>query len=469
MSSKNFDIIVIGAGSGGLNIAGFMNKAGFSVLLIDKSDESIGGDCLNFGCVPSKALIHIAREVDKGRNAGKFGLDVSGKVDMRKVRDYIESKQDIIREHENADYFRGLGMTVVLGDAHFVSENEVQVADVRFTAKKIIIATGSRPRMIDIPGIENAPFYTNETIFNIEKLPKRLLIIGAGPIGLELGQAFNYLGSKVIILQQSVGILPKEDKEISDVLLEQLKKEGIEFYFKCKEKNFLAGNSIIINSGDKQETIPFDAVLVAVGRELNIEGLDLGKAGIEMDGRKIKVDEYLRTTNKKVYLCGDVAGNFQFTHAAEVHAGVILRNFFSPIKSKLNMDNFAWVTYTNPEIASFGLSEKDLKERGDKYRILETDFKDDDRAIIDGYTYGKLKIFISNRGKILGGTMIAPNAGELFQEFILAKSSGLSVSELAKRVYPYPTATRINKRIVMKYMSEKMTKSGKMILKFLYH
>lgn len=469
MSDTTFDIIVIGAGSGGLNIAGFMNKAGFSVLLIDKSDKNIGGDCLNFGCVPSKALIHVAREINAGRNARKFGLSVSGEADMRRVKKYIKERQNIIREHENADHFRAQGMTVVLGDASFISKNEVHVNGQNYKGKKIVIATGSRPRTIEIPGIEKTPVYTNETIFDLERLPRSLLIIGAGPIGLELGQAFNYLGSKVTILQRGSGILPKEDPEIAKILLERLKGEGIEFYFKCKEKNFIAGDKIIVESNGKQEQISFDAVLVAVGRELNIEGLDLEKAEIEMDGRKIKVNEYLQTTNNRVYLCGDVAGNFQFTHAAEVHAGVILQNFFSPFKKKLNMDSFAWVTYTNPEIATFGLNEEGLRKRGDKYRVLETDFKDDDRAIVDDYIYGKLKIFISGRGAVLGGTMIAPNAGELFQEFVLLHSSGLSISALSKKVYPYPTAARINKRIAMNYMAEKMTKNGKRILKFLYH
>lgn len=469
MSSKTFDIIVIGAGSGGLNIAGFMNKAGFSVLLIDRSDANIGGDCLNFGCVPSKALIHTAREINAGRNARKFGLLVSGFADMRRIKKYIKEKQNTIREHENADYFRKKGMTVVLGNASFISEDEVRVNEESYKGKKIVIATGSRPRTIDITGIEKTPIYTNETIFDLEQLPKRLLIIGAGPIGLELGQAFNYLGSKVTMLQRSAGILPKEDPEVAKILLERLREEGIEFYFKCEEKNFIAGSRIIIESNGRQEQIDFDAVLVAVGRELNTEGLDLGKAGIEMDGRKIKVNEYLQTTNKKVYLCGDVAGNFQFTHAAEVHAGVILQNFFSPLRKKLNMDNFAWVTYTNPEIATFGLSEVALKKHGSKYRALETNFKDDDRAIVDEYTYGKLKLFISSKGKILGGTMIAPNAGELFQELVLARSSGLSISALSKKVYPYPTASRINKRVAMNYIAEKMTKTGKRILRFLYH
>lgn len=467
--NNNFDIIVIGAGSGGLNIAGFMNRAGFKVLLIDKSDKHIGGDCLNFGCVPSKALIHTARTVVGAKKAGQFGISSSGAADMRKIKEYIKAKQDIIRTHENAEYFRSIGMTVALGAAKFVSKNTVEVDDKQYSAKKIVIATGSRPRQMNIAGIENIPLYTNETIFDIDFLPKKLLVVGGGPIGIEIGQAFNYLGSKVTVLQKEGMILPKEEGDIANMLLERLKEEGIEFHFNSTVKS-IGGNKLFAESNGENKHISFDAVFVAVGRKLNVEGLDLEAAGIEMSegGEKIKVDDYLRTTNKRVYLCGDIAGKHQFTHAAELHAGLILRNFFSPFKKKLNTDNLSWVTYTNPEIATFGLGEDKLKERNIAYKTLESTFEEDDRAIVDDFRSGKVKLFISN-GKLLGGSMIAPNAGELFQELILAQASGLAIKHIFNKIYPYPTASRINKKTISQHFSGKLTEFSKKLLHILFH
>jgi pyruvate/2-oxoglutarate dehydrogenase complex dihydrolipoamide dehydrogenase (E3) component len=469
MKENYFDIIVIGAGSGGLNIAGFMNRVGFKVLLIDKSDENIGGDCLNFGCVPSKALIHIARLVKDAHKAKDFGIDVGGVTNMRKVRDYIKNKQDVIREHENAEYFRSIGMTVIFGDAKFVSKDEVNVNGVTYKSKKIVIATGSRPRPLNIEGSEKLNIYTNEEIFNIEELPKRLLVIGGGPIGIEIGQAFNYLGSEVSVLQRGNKLLPKEDGEIANIFTENLKKEGVELYFNSEIKEILNDGEVVVKSGTEEKMLSFDAVFVAIGRELNTEGLDLEKAGIEMDGRKIKVNKYLRTTNRDVYLCGDIVGGHQFTHAAELHAGIILRNFFSPFKKKYNPDNLSWVTYASPEIATFGLNDTELKKRGVDYSLLESSFDEDDRAIVDDFSDGKVKLFVSKSGKLLGGTMIAPNAGELFQELVLVNTLGLKISSLFNKTYPYPTATRINKRVVSQYFSGKLTFFNKKILRFLFH
>jgi len=466
---KRYDIIVIGAGSGGLNIAGFMNKAGFKTLLIDKSDKTIGGDCLNFGCVPSKALIHISRLAHDAQLAKKFGLSVTGKIDLKKVVQYVRSKKNIIRVHENAAYFRKIGMDVVLGTAKFTGKKVVAVDKKQYTAKRIIIATGSRPRQLKIPGREKVKQQTNETIFDMEKLPKKLVVIGGGPIGIELGQAFQRLGTQVTILERGNTFLPKEKPEIATILFKQLKKEGVQVYFNTSPKKFTSGKTlVVVDKKGKTKTIPFDEVLVSIGRILNVEGLALEKAGIKLTERgKIVVNEYLQTTNKNVLLCGDIAGSYQFTHAAELHAGVIISNFFSPFKKKLNNDHLSWVTYTSPEIATFGLSEEIIKERKIEYERLELDFKDDDRAIIDEYTEGKLIIYIS-KNKLLGGTMVAMNAGELFQELVLANSSGLEIKNIFNKIYPYPTASRINKKIISNHFSKKLTPFAKKVLKWMY-
>jgi pyruvate/2-oxoglutarate dehydrogenase complex dihydrolipoamide dehydrogenase (E3) component len=467
---NHFDIIVIGAGSGGLNIAGFMNRAGFRVLLIDKSGEHIGGDCLNFGCVPSKALIHVARTVYEARRASEFGVRMEGAVDWKKVREYIKEKQDIIRAHENAEWFREKGMTVVLGKAEFSSRNSVKVDGTEYFAKKIVIATGSRPRILTGQGIEKVRrVLNNENIFGMDDLPRKLLVIGAGPIGMEIAQSLRFLGSEVIVSERSNAILGKEDPEMSGVVLEEMKKQGIGFRFNSVLKEFVSETeAVFTDTSGVEEKISFDAVFIGIGRVLNTEGLALEKAGIEIKDGKIIADEYLRTTNNNVLLCGDIAGGFQFTHAAEMHAGVILNNFFSPFKKQFASEHISWVIYTTPEVASFGLWEAELKKRGIKYAVLESDFSEDDRAITDGYQYGKAKIFISPKGKILGGTMAAPNAGELIQELILANSAGLSIKNIFNKTYPYPTAARINKRLASGYFAGKLTEFNKKLLRWLY-
>jgi len=463
-----FDIIVIGAGSGGLNIAAFMNKVGFKVLLIDKTDHNIGGDCLNYGCVPSKALIHVAREVYHANNAKKFGLKTSGKVDMKKVEKYIKSKQNVIRTHENAKYFRKIGMTVELGKAKFVSKNSISINGKTYSAKRIILATGSRPKKLEVKGAERVKYITNEQVFDTKKLPKHLVIIGGGPIGIELAQAFRRLGSKVSVIERQPTFLPKEMPGIADILLHQLQNEGVEFHFNCTPINFPNANTVIVkNARGTRKTLKFDKLLVSAGRQLNIEGLDLEKAGIEVEGMKLKIDEYLRTTNKNVFVCGDIAGGYQFTHAAELHAAVLIHNFFSPFKKKLSYDNLSWVTYTSPEIATFGLGEKELDRRGINYQKLTHDFEHDDRAIVDETTNGKLIIYIADN-KILGGTMVGANAGEIFQELVLANSAGIKIQEIFKKIYPYPTASRVNKRIIQLHFGKRLTKFSKKLLQTLY-
>ncbi len=471
-----YDIIVIGAGSGGLNVAVFMNTVGLNVLLIDKSDENIGGDCLNTGCVPSKALIHVARTIKSSQNAEMFGIGHDGKVDFKKVMEYVNRAQDTIRVHENAEYFRDMGLTVALGEANFVSKNEIEVAGVKYKGKKIVVATGSRPRELNISGIDDVKkagkMYTNENIFSMTKLPRHLLVIGAGPIGIELGQAFRHLGSKVTILTNGDKILPREDNDVTEVLFERLKKDGINFLFNKDTESFSSKNELVVkdNITGENSTHKFDAVLVSIGRILNIESLELQKAGIEIENGKIMVDEYLQTTNKDVFLCGDVVGQHQFTHAAEIHAGVIIKNFFTPFfKKKLSTDTISWVTYTTPELATYGLNEAELNDRGISYKLFKMSFKDDDRAITDDSRYGYTKMFMDTKSnKILGGTMIAPNAGELIQELILAVSSGLSVKDIFNKTYPYPTASRINKKLVSEYFKTKLSLPVKRTMKYLY-
>jgi pyruvate/2-oxoglutarate dehydrogenase complex dihydrolipoamide dehydrogenase (E3) component len=471
---QEYDVIVIGAGSGGLSIAIPMQKFGFRVLLIDKTDHAIGGDCLNDGCVPSKSLIHVARIVHHARQAGQFGLQVGGEVAIEKVTAYIRSRQNIIRKHENASFFRQMGMEVALGKARFVSENQVAVDGQIYQGKNIVIATGSRPSQLHIPGSDKVSYLDNRGIFDIRKLPRQLLIIGGGPIGIEMAQAFRRLGSTVTVVHSKKMILDKEAEEISSILYKRLREEGIHFYLEAKANRFMGTDRLVVETTAGEKELSFDMLLVAIGRELNTEELGLEKAGIEIKEGHIVVDEHLKTTNKHVYVCGDIAGNLQFSHAAEQQATILLNNFLSPLKKKLDNKHMSWVTFTDPEVATFGHNEAHLKEHNISYEKLEMDFSEDDRAVVEDYQYGKLILYIEEKSllnrnpKLLGGSMIAPNAGELFQELVLANTAGLGIDALFEKIYAYPTASAVNKRIVLHKKEEQLTDLVKKGLHFLY-
>ncbi len=474
MKETYYDIIVIGCGSGGLSVGLFMAKAAFKVLMVSLSDQGIGGDCLNDGCVPSKAIIHVARMARDARDAQNFGLKVEGKVDIKRVIKYVYDRQEIIREHENASWLKEQGVDVALGDAHFTGKNEIEVDGKKYRGKKIVIATGSKPRKLKVPGVELVKYYDNESIFHIDILPEKLLVIGGGPISIEIAQTMSRLGSKVMVVHKGSMILEHDDKAVTNILYEQLHKEGIEFLFNTDVKNFLSATEVNVQlKDDMMKQIKFDAVFVAIGRELNLQSLHLENAGVNIKDNKIIIDKYLKTTNKNIFACGDVAGDLKFSHAAEFHARILLNNLFSPLNKKLNNDHMSWVTFTDPELATFGLSEKQIKERNISYEKLEQDFKDDDRAVVDNYQYGKMILFISTKGflkkqKILGGTMIAPGAGELIQELILANIKGISINALFDKIYPYPVASRINQKIIVAYKSKGLTGNIKKLLHVAY-
>lgn len=474
MNNPVYDVLVIGCGSGGLSVGLFMNQAGFKVLMVSLSDKEIGGDCLNDGCVPSKALIHVAKIAHQATEAKNFGLEINGTIDIKKAIGYVYERQEQIRVHENAAWLKSQGIDVALGEAYFTGKNEIQVGDKKYIGKKIVIATGSSPRKLKTSGIEKVKYYDNENLFHTDNLPGRLLVVGGGPIGIEMSQALSRLGSKVTVVDKGGTILTHDDPRVTNILLAQLKKEGIEFIFNTEIKNFPTEKSVEIEMKDGgQKTLEFDAVFVAVGRKLNIEKLQLQDAGVELKDDKIVVNKYLQTTNKNVFVCGDAAGDLQFSHAAEFHARILLNNFFSPLNKKLNDDHMSWVTFTDPELATFGLSEKQLKERNISYERLEQNFEDDDRAVTDNYRYAKTVLFISSKGflkkqKILGGTMVAPNAGELIQELILANTEGLSINAVFNKIYPYPVAARINQKVIVEYKSKGLTDFIKKLLHFAY-
>ena len=480
---ENYDIIIIGAGSGGLNVAGFFSRLKLKVLLIDKSSEHIGGDCLNAGCVPSKALIHIANQIYEGRMSKRFyfdkfspvnksWLDNDGGIDMNKIVEYIKSKQDFIRESENPEYLKDKGIDYISGVAKFVNKNTISLQNntgeiINYEAKNIVLATGSRPRKLNVENDKSIAEYNNENIFTINSIPKEFIFIGAGPINCELGQAFSRLGSKVTILNTGNRILEKESTEASDILERQFLEEGIKIINNIKIKK-IKNKKVFYIKDNILENINADAVFVGIGRELNIDNLDLEKAGIELDASKNKliINSFLQTTNKNVYVVGDVAGNYQFTHAAEMHAKVVAKNLLSPIKTSFDASNIAWVTYTSPEIATFGVDQKVALENN--FEIISKDFKHDDRAIVDENQDGFLKLFVDKKGVIKGGAMISKNAGELSSELVLAMSNNISLEKIFNKVYPYPVASRINKQLSGEWVSRKLTNTNIKLLRFFY-
>ena len=461
--SNRSDVIVIGAGSGGLSVGLFLAKVGIKVTMIARSDKDIGGECLNDGCVPSKALIHVARQMWAAREAQSFGIKLSGELDIQKAIGYVHARQEIIRKHENAKWLSEQGINVVLGDASFTGKNEVAVNGEIFSAKKIILATGSKPRKLNIEGVKKVNCLNNENVFHIKQLPKKLLVVGGGPIGIEIAQTMQRLGSEVTVVEEGNGILTHDHKTLTSILLERLQDEGITFHFDVSLQKFTSPTEAVLKKKNGEAfSLSFDAVFVGIGRVFLLEPLKLDKAGIAVKDHKIIVDDQLRTTNKDVMVCGDVAGDLQFSHAAEFHGRIILNNLFSPLNKKLINDHMSWVTFTDPEIATFGLNEKQLKDRNIKYEKLEQDFSDDDRAVTDNYRYARTILYISKGGffkkeKILGGTMIAPRAGELIQELILANTLGLSINSIFNKIYPYPVATRINQQLIVRHKQKSLT------------
>ena len=468
---KKYDSIVIGAGSGGLNVAVFMANIGLQTLLIEKTDQDIGGDCLNFGCVPSKALIHIAQQVYAGTQSQRFGMNLGGEIDWAEVKDYITRKKDEIREHENADYFRNQGLDVVLGEARLTGRQSVSVGEEDFQAKNIILATGSYPRKLDIPGIEKLEYglqyHDNLTIFDAPSFPKKLIVIGGGPIGVELGQAFSRLGAQVTILQRGDRLIPRETEAASGILYDQLMSEGLDIRLATNPVGVLSESHLKVESEDgKSETLEFDAILVSIGRELRtIEGCDLAGIGLTERGNYM-VKPTLQTTNPHIYVIGDAVGGPQFTHTAELQAQVLLKNLFSPFKKSVSYDTFSWVTYTSPEIATFGQSEEGLKDTGISYQVEEIDIHHEDRQLLEE-SQGFLRLYIAHH-KILGGTMVGDKAGELVQELILAMHTGLKIDDIFSKTYPYPTATRINKALIRTIMARKLTSQTQWGLRLLY-
>ncbi len=442
------DLVILGGGVGGLVTASVAAQLGLKVTLIEKAAQ-LGGDCLHHGCVPSKSLIKAAKVAHLMRRAGEFGLPSQAfSVDLSQVNRQIGAIVDHIQQHDDPERFRSYGCEVLLGEpARFISSHAVQVGERVIEGRRFIIATGSRPFIPAIPGINPSDLLTNESLFDLQQLPDTLAVIGGGPIGLELGQALHRLGSRVTLLQRGPQLLPNEDSELVALLQEQLTSEGVQIHTNSDIARIEQHNGqyeIVDNNHDR---LRVDKILVATGRRPNIEGLDPEAAGVETTSRGIVVDRRLRTTQKHIYACGDVAGPYAFTHLAEYQAGIIISNALFRFPKKADYRILPWVTYTDPELARVGLTEQQAQEQGIKHTVLRFDFKDVDRALTERETAGRVKL-VTRKGKILGASILGPQAGELIHEIVLAMQSGTKIGDISAAIHAYPTLAQVHRRTV---------------------
>ena len=457
----NCDICVIGAGSGGLSVAAGAAQMGAKVVLIEKS--KMGGDCLNTGCVPSKALLAASHAASNAKRANSLGVDASVFVDGPRVFSHVNEIIKSIEPHDSQERFESLGVTVIRDHAKFISSDEVSAGGNRVRARRFVVATGSRAFVPPIEGIENVNVLTNENIFELKSIPEHLIVIGGGPIGIEMAQAFRGLGAKVSVVEMA-SICPKDDPEIVDVLRQSLLDDAIQLFEGVKVQRIEGDKNnpsvVISNTQGNEQKIEGTHLLVAAGRRPNVEDIGLDVAGIDVRTNApggIIVDAGLKTTNKKVYAIGDVSGGYQFTHVAGYHAGIVIRNALFRLPAKVNLNHVPWVTYTNPELAHAGLSEASATEKfGSKIKVLKAYFADNDRARTERNTSGMIKVVVTKSGKVLGCSIIGPHGGELIAPWVLAMEKGLKISAMAGTIAAYPTLSEISKRAAGSFYTPKL-------------
>ena len=440
------DLVVIGAGSGGLSVAAGAAQLGLKVVLFEKGE--MGGDCLNYGCVPSKALIAAAAAAHEARHAERLGVAAGPvSVDFSKVMRHVQAAIAEIAPNDSQARFEGFGVRVVREAARFEDDRTVASDSVRVRARKIVVATGSRAVVPTIDGLEDVPYLTNETIFGLTERPERLIVLGGGPIGVELGQAFRRLGSEVVIVEAGT-LLGREDPAVAEVVIDQLRRDGIEIRAGYKAVRVEAGPALILQRGDEEITISGSHLLVAVGRRPSLDGLDLDKAGVRTDRNGIVTDRSLRSSNPRVFAVGDAAGRGQFTHLAGAHAALVVRRAVFGLPVNADDLQVPRVTYADPELASIGLGEVEArKAHGDDLRVEMFPFKDNDRAVAEYDTRGFGKLITTRKGKVLGVTLVGRHAGDHIHLWSLVMSAGLKLSQLTNMIAPYPTRGEINKRL----------------------
>ncbi|WIY27316.1 dihydrolipoyl dehydrogenase family protein [Parasedimentitalea psychrophila] len=454
MKQLKCDLLVIGAGSGGLSVAAGAAQMGADVVLLE--GHKMGGDCLNYGCVPSKSLIASAKAAyGQGHSAGFGVANQLPQVDYAAVMDHVAEVVASIAPMDSQERFEGFGVRVIREFGHFISPTQVQAGDAIITARRVVIATGSSPLVPPIPGLNTVPYVTNETLFDLREKPEHLLIIGGGPVGMEMAQAHVRLGCKVTVIegQRALG---KDDPELARVVLDSLRDEGVDIAegaMVSKIGGSAGAIEVEVNTGS---TFRGSHLLMAVGRKANTNRLNLAAAGVETSRSGIQVDEQLRSSNKRIYAIGDVAGGMQFTHVAGYQAGVIIRSALFGLPSKARTSHIPWVTYTDPELAQVGLTEAQARDiHGVTLEVVRFDYHHNDRALAERKTGGFIKVMVV-KGRPVGVSIVGHQAGELIGTWSLALANGLKMGQIAAMVSPYPTIGEINKRVAGAYFSPRL-------------
>ncbi|MDW7680387.1 MAG: FAD-dependent oxidoreductase, partial [bacterium] len=440
MSNYNYDLMVIGAGSGGISAVNLGKNLGKKVALVEK--EKIGGDCTWYGCVPSKALIKASEVAHHVNTLEKYGLKLDGNanLDAKQVMAHVRATREKVYEEETPEVFEKMGIDVYIGGVKFLDNHRIQVGDRTLSSKTYVISTGSSPFVPPIDGVNDIPFLTNETIFDLEELPDSMVVIGGGPIGSEMASALSKLGVKITQIEVTNYLLSKEDKELSEILMQQMMKNGVNIRCNSRASRFAKKDDKIIVTiqNENEEEIVTDAALISVGRRPNVNELDLEKAGIKYSSKGIEVNNKLQTSMSNIYAIGDVIGSYQFSHIAEYHAGIAVPNALLPlpIKRKVNYENIVWTTFTDPEFARGGLSEAEAQEKyGDSIKVYRFNYEKVDRAKTDLSTVGMSKYIVDKKGKLLGIHIIGERAGELLHEAQLAKSMGIPFHKIQSMVH----------------------------------
>lgn len=475
-----YNVVVIGAGTAGLVTAAGTAGLGGRVALIERN--LMGGDCLNFGCVPSKALISSARLIQQIRDAEKWGLDrQSPQFVFEKVFDRMRARRAKIAPNDSQERFESLGVDVFHGEARFVSPHEVELNGQRLRARNFVIATGSRAVVPKIRGIESVPYFTNETIFDsLKRKPENMIVLGGGPIGCELAQTFQRLGVEVTIIQRGDQLLPREDRDVAEFVERRLIEEGVRVIKNADAQSVATSDSgkVAIQLLDRQSgrlaepTFFADALLVAAGRTPNLRSLDLESVRIDVTERVLSVNDYLQTSQRHIYAVGDVIGPFLFTHMADAQARVVVRNILVPfqfLRQKMDYSVVPWCTYVDPEVAHVGFGEKEAKRQNIDCDLFIVPLEDVDRAVVESEEAGFAKIFTEKGSdKILGATIVAPHAGDLLHEFVLAMKTATSLGTIASTIHAYPTFAELARKAGEKYNKTRLTPTAKKAFTWLY-
>jgi len=467
------DICIIGAGSGGLSVAAGASQMGANVVLIEKA--AMGGDCLNTGCVPSKALLASGHVAQSMREARTFGVQPNSPViDWAAVHQHVHEVIATIAPNDSVERFEGLGVKVIQAAAEFIDEKTVQAGDVQVRAKYFVLATGSSAFVPPIEGLDTVDYFTNENIFDNKEPIDHLIVIGGGPIGIEMAQAHRRLGCKVTVMELA-RLLMKDDRELAKIVIDRLRDEGMIFYeggrnlhIKKTDEGIRAYCDMGPEEHPDKACVKGSHLLIATGRRANVNGLNLEAAGVKYSPRGVQVDARLRSSNKRIFAIGDVAGPYQFTHMAAYQAGIVIRNMLFKLPAKVDYSAVPWVTYTDPELSHVGMTEADAEAAGKPVKVLRWKFDENDRAQAEKRTEGMVKVITEQNGRILGATIVGLHAGELIQPWVLAISQKMKIGAMASMIAPYPTLSEVNKRIAGSFYTEKLFSKGtKKLVRFL--